>query len=61
MYRYILGGRKELIRFLVTLAFFRGQHPIKTVKLSLFGTLSSEPVGGLNQNCIDKFLGGWKE
>ena len=25
-----------------------------------FGILSSEPVGGFSQTCMDKLLGGWK-
>ena len=32
----------------------------KDFKISLFDSLSSEPIGGFNQTCLNKFLGGLK-
>ena len=45
----------ELIvdKILVTLTYCSRPPPFKAVKINRFGPVSSEPVGGFNQTCID--------
>ena len=54
----MFAKRKELIRFWWPWPDYQDHQPIKTVKICLFCTISTEPVDGFYQTFIDTLLVG---